>query len=48
MAGAEPDTFLESRLQEGKLMTKDGHKQLVIPGPVEVRREILEAQTHLS
>ncbi len=26
-------------------MTNDAHKRLVIPGPVEVRREILEAQT---
>lgn len=26
-------------------MSYDGHKRLVIPGPVEVRREILEAQT---
>ncbi|NWF71146.1 MAG: alanine--glyoxylate aminotransferase family protein [Chloroflexi bacterium] len=26
-------------------MATDGHKRLVIPGPVEVRREILEAQT---
>ncbi len=26
-------------------MTQDHHKRLVIPGPVEVRREILEAQT---
>jgi aspartate aminotransferase-like enzyme len=26
-------------------MTQDTHKRLVIPGPVEVRREILEAQT---
>ena len=26
-------------------MTYDGHKRLVIPGPVEVRREVLEAQT---
>lgn len=27
-------------------MSKPDHKRLVIPGPVEVRREILEAQTH--
>ncbi|MBN1428745.1 MAG: alanine--glyoxylate aminotransferase family protein [Anaerolineae bacterium] len=26
-------------------MTQDTHKRLVIPGPVEVRREVLEAQT---
>lgn len=26
-------------------MTNDGHKRLVLPGPVEVRREILDAQT---
>ena len=26
-------------------MSSDGHKRLVLPGPVEVRREILEAQT---
>jgi aspartate aminotransferase-like enzyme len=26
-------------------MTHDGHKRLVIPGPVEVRKEVLDAQT---